>query len=147
MKNHDLGVFQGHIWSWGLLLLGSAQQKGLRLDAVSAASAFASCQTEQQWKVTGKILQHLRVGEDGGVPCDLHVTSAAMTSLEKGDQWQEAIELFIASQVARLSQNVVSCSAAITACEAGRWWRAPSISCSRCGRRLSGPMPSATKRP
>ncbi|CAL1170716.1 unnamed protein product [Cladocopium goreaui] len=111
-----------HIWSWGLLLLGSAQQKGLRLDAVSAASAFASCQTEQQWKVTGKILQHLRVGEDGGVPCDLHVTSAAMTSLEKGDQWQEAIELFIASQVARLSQNVVSCSAAITACEAGRWW-------------------------
>jgi hypothetical protein len=29
---------------------GSAQQKGLRLDVVSAASAFSSCQTEQQWK-------------------------------------------------------------------------------------------------
>ena len=33
---------------------GSAKQKGLRLDAVSAASAFASCQTEQQWKAHGE---------------------------------------------------------------------------------------------
>eukprot|EP00434_Breviolum_minutum_P017268 symbB.v1.2.015244.t1/scaffold1132.1/size136097/15 len=113
-----------HAWSWGLLLLGEAQRNGLRVDAVSAAAAFSSCQTEQQWKVTSKILQHLRIGEEEGVPADLYTTSAAMTSLEKGgDRWQDAMELFISSTLARLSHNVVSFSAAITSCEAGQWWR------------------------
>eukprot|EP00913_Durusdinium_trenchii_P032529 g30454.t1 len=80
-----------HAWSWGLLLLGDARSKGLRLDAFSAASAFSSCQTEKQWQVTSKILQSLRVGEDEGVALDLVVASSAMTSFEKGDRWQDAI--------------------------------------------------------
>ncbi|CAK9115014.1 Probable small nuclear ribonucleoprotein E (snRNP-E) (Sm protein E) (Sm-E) (SmE) [Durusdinium trenchii] len=112
-----------HAWSWGLLLLGDARSKGLRLDAFSAASAFSSCQTEKQWQVTSKILQSLRVGEDEGVALDLVVASSAMTSFEKGDRWQDAIVLFVSSALqARLSHNVVSCSSAITACEAGDWW-------------------------
>ncbi|CAJ1349026.1 unnamed protein product, partial [Effrenium voratum] len=113
---------RSHSWSWGLLMLREAQLRGLRPDAFSAAAAFSSCQTEVQWKVTAKILQHLRVGEEGGVDVDLVVLSSAMTSMEKGGKWREAIGMFNSIDSTRLQLNVVSCSAAIAACEAGGCW-------------------------
>ena len=49
--------------------------------------------------------------------------NTAISACEKGEQWQQALDLFVAEQSVELLRDVSTCNASISACEKREEWQ------------------------
>ena len=61
--------------------------------------------------------------QDYGLMPHVCAYSAAISSCEKGRQWQQALGILWVAQTHDVTPNVVTCTAAISACEKGGQWQ------------------------
>ena len=63
--------------------------------------------------------------------------NAAISACEKGEQWQQALDLFVAEQSVELLPDVITCNTSI-ACEKREQWQRPSRLVCSLGQLYSG---------
>ena len=56
-------------------------------------------------------------------PPTANLSSCKVRACEQGEQWQQALDLFVAEQSVELFPDVITCNASISACEKTEQWQ------------------------
>ena len=56
-------------------------------------------------------------------PPTANLSSCKVRACEQGEQWQQALDLFVAEQSVELCPDVITCNASISACEKREQWQ------------------------
>ncbi|CAK0868361.1 unnamed protein product [Prorocentrum cordatum] len=138
---------KGEQWLQALWLLGKAREIKLEPNIISYSAAISACEKSGKWQQALSLFGELR---EARLDPDVVSFGAAISACEKGGQWQRALVLLgvlretqvdldtrslepLGQALAllrelrglRLEPSVVSCNAAISACEkCGQWQRA-----------------------
>ncbi len=97
-------------------------------------STWSSFSGERNWKASSQnrnqpslIISYLGdqdYSQDlANAPPTANLSSCKVRACEQGEQWQQALDLFVAEQSVELCPDVITCKASISACENTEQWQ------------------------
>ena len=97
-------------------------------------STWSSFSGERNWKASSQnrnqpSLIILYLGDQdysqdlANAPPTANLSSCKVRACEQGEQWQQALDLFVAEQSVELCPDVITCNASISACEKTEQWQ------------------------
>ena len=112
-------------WERALELLSEMQEHGLEPDVISYSATISACEKGGEWRRALELFNEMRRRRPEIEP-NSFIYNAMISACEKargGAEWQCAIELLDEMTERGIEPDVISYSAAISACEKGGEWQ------------------------